>query len=140
MNHRASLAIVTFLASVLAFTLAAVSACSRSEPAPAASNAPVETYTSRGKIVALPDPKGALLQIHHEEIPTFKAKDGRVVGMKQMIMPFPLASAAVLGDLKPGDAVEFTFTVDWSRTPPQEITIIKPLADASTLQISEERQ
>ena len=140
MNLRASLAVVTLLASVLAFTLAAVSACSRSEPAPSASNAPVETYASRGKIVVLPDPKGALLQIHHEEISTFKAKDGRVVGMKQMIMPFPLASAAVLGDLKPGDAVEFTFTVDWSRTPPQEITIIKPLADASTLQISEERQ
>ncbi|MFO0834793.1 MAG: copper-binding protein [Phycisphaerales bacterium] len=128
------------IAAALMLAAAAIPACSKSEPAPAATNVPVETYSSRGKIVALPDPKGALLQIHHEEIPTFKAKDGRVIGMKQMIMPFPLASATALGDLKTGDAVEFTFTVDWSRTPPQEITIIKPLADASTLQITEERQ
>ncbi len=130
-------AALTLAAGSLTITLPG---CSKSDPAPAASNAPAETYSSRGKIVSLPDPKGALLQIHHEEIPTFKSKDGRVVGMKQMIMPFPLPSGAALGDLKPGDAVEFTFTVDWSRTPPQEITIIKPLADASTLQISEERQ
>ncbi|MCC6970800.1 MAG: copper-binding protein [Phycisphaerales bacterium] len=127
----------TFAALMLA---AAVPACSKSDPSPAASTAPVETYASRGKIVALPDPKGALLQVHHEEIPTFKAKDGRAVGMKQMIMPFPLASGVLPGDLKPGDAVEFTFTVDWSRTPPQEITIIKRLDDPSTLRISEERQ
>ncbi|MCC6230551.1 MAG: copper-binding protein [Phycisphaerales bacterium] len=127
---------------VTAFALAmsVVPACSKESPATAASNVPVETYSSRGKVVALPDPKGALLQIHHEEIPTFKAKDGRVIGMKQMIMPFPLTSGVSLGELKPGDAVEFTFTVDWSRTPPQEITIIKRLEDASTLQISEERQ
>lgn len=128
---------IALAATSLTITLPA---CSKNEPAPAATNVSVETYSSRGKVVSLPDPKGALLQIHHEEIPTFKAKDGRVIGMKQMIMPFPLASAAALGDLKPGDAVEFTFTVDWSRTPPQEITIIKRLADASTLQISEERQ
>lgn len=135
MRQHTFIVSLVLAAGSLAGTLAA---CSRSSPAPAAS-APVETYASRGKIVALPDPKGALLQIHHEEIPTFKSKDGRVIGMKHMIMPFALASEAALGDLRPGDAVEFTFTIDWTRTPPQQITIIKRLDPATPLHISEER-
>ena len=128
------------IASVLSLSALLLGApgCSKSEPA--VSVAPVETYASRGRIVALPDPKGALFQVHHEEIPGFKAKDGRVVGMKQMIMPFALNPSASLGDLKAGDAVEFTFTVDWARTPPQEITIVARLPEGATLNISSERE
>lgn len=140
-HHMLTHRVLVCLALSAASITAGLGACSKNEPAPAAqANAPVETYSCRGKIVALPDAKGAMLQIHHEAIPTFKSKSGETIGMKQMIMPFGLAPAMSLADFKQGDAVEFTFTVDWSRTPPQELTTIKRLDDASTLNISSERE
>jgi len=112
-------------ALLLALALpAAISApgCEREAPAPAPAPAaaptaspdagPAATYEIRGVIVELPDVKkpSSNLSIHHEAIPSFTA-NGKVVGMAEMTMPFPLAPGVSLEGLAVGDVVSFTMEV-----------------------------
>jgi len=111
-------------------------------PAPAQSeggapnaNAPEaqQSYTVRGRVISLPSSNGKQpFEIHHEEIPGFVGKSGAVVGMKEMIMPFPdLAPGVTLDGLAAGDLVEFVFEVRWNAPPRTLVTRISKLpADA----------
>lgn len=75
------------------------------------------SYTLRGIIDTLPQTTGPdkYIKIHHEALPDFKNKEGKVVGMPEMIMDFEqLAPDVRLTDFKVGDIVDFTFEVRWS--------------------------
>lgn len=99
-------------------------------------NAPVETYTTRGVVVALPDPKrkgSPDLELHHESVPSLKDRDGTVVGMGEMTMPFPLAEGVTLEGVSVGDKLEVTFSVDWSRAPVHRVTAWKKLPPETEL-------
>ncbi len=80
---------------------------------------PDQTYTVRGEVTMLPveGDKRTELKVHHEAIPTFKNKDGKVVGMSAMTMEFPPAKGVDLSKLKKGDKVSMTFSVWWGNSP-----------------------
>ncbi|MCL4222158.1 MAG: copper-binding protein [Phycisphaerales bacterium] len=94
---------------------------------------PSETYTVRGIIQTMPDPADprAQLMIHHEHIPDFKGKSGKlhvyddgVTGMKAMVMPFDtLGPNVVLEQFQVGDKVEFVLNV--AREPSMSMAIVK---------------
>jgi len=91
---------------------ALLTGCRGKAPVPA-----VDTYTARGVVEKLPlaDGRDRDLYIHHAPIPSFRDEHGQVVGMMSMTMPFPLASGVSLAGIRPGDPVEFTFTVSWRK-------------------------
>ncbi len=102
----------------------------------------VETYDVRGRIVQLPveGRPAMVLQIDHEHIPNFKDKTGKVtvnsdgsLGMKRMIMPFPVAVGVSLEGLSIGDKVQFTFEVNWGGSPTYQVTAISPLPPETEL-------
>lgn len=97
----------------------------RSPAKPASPAIPSKSYTVRGVIEALPvpDKPGTQLIIHHQEIPDFVHRDGRI-GMKAMGMPFPLGDGVGVEGLAIGDPVEFEFTVDWASSEGYWITRI----------------
>lgn len=76
------------------------------------SRLPVDSYTARGEVEQLPDPKDPRLElmIHHEAIPEFRG-EGADRGMASMSMPFPVRKGVSLADLGVGDKVEFSFEV-----------------------------
>lgn len=91
------------------------------------------TYTVRGEVASLPGIDGDSIKLHHERIPTFASKDGKVgkdsqgkPGMKPMVMPFGKAPSVSYEGLKVGDKVSATFEVNWSaERPDQRIVITK---------------
>jgi len=85
-----------------------------------------QVYTVRGRIETLPvkDQPASELTILHEPIPTFVNKDGHVVGMDSMAMPFSPAPGVSLDGLAVGDQVEFTFEVRWKSRPFSRMTSI----------------
>lgn len=91
-------------------------ACTESAETPdAPGEATVTTYQTRGEIVALTAAEGenASLSIRHEAIPDFADRDGHVVGMDAMTMPFPPADGLDLAGFAVGDKVAVTFDVTW---------------------------
>jgi len=109
----------------------------------ASSDTPVQTYTVRGEIVGLPakDRPFDELQIHHEAIPNFADRNGKVMenskgmkGMMAMTMPYPVAKGVSLDGYKIGDKIEFTFQVTWGEDyPTYAITKITKLPPDTTL-------
>jgi Cu/Ag efflux protein CusF len=89
--------------------------CRRDAP-PAAAGA-VDLYNVRGEIVRLPDPAAPApeMSIRHEAIPDFRDRNGAVVGMQAMVMPFRVGSDVSLEGLEPGDKILFRFAMDWQR-------------------------
>lgn len=116
----------------------AVLSCSRTPPLPPAE----QTYTIRGLITSLPSPQkpASELLIRHEPVPTFVGRDGRIVGMESMEMPFSPAKGLSLSGLHVGQPVEFTLEVRW--TPPARMTLtrIAPLPAGTTLDLGATRQ
>ena len=109
------------------------------KPAPPAALAPADqVYTVRGRVERLPQGPRALA-IQHERIADFQNIDGKVIGMKEMVMDFadlsPEAQAALPG-LAPGDAVEFVFEVRWKSDPRSRVTSITKLAPGTPLSIT----
>jgi hypothetical protein len=98
---------------ILTFALVLLFACSTSE-------APAQ-YTVRGKIVGV----GAKLDIHHEAIPTYKHRDGKVRGMASMVMSF--APNEKTPPVVVGDLVTMTFTVHWDSDPGTRIVTLEKL-------------
>lgn len=107
---------------------------SNAEPKPAAPAASTNpTYTTRGEIITLPGLEGDSIKLHHERIPTFANKDGKVgkdsqgkPGMKPMVMPFGKAPSVSYEGFKVGDKVAVVFEVNWSaERPDQRIVITK---------------
>lgn len=89
------------------------------------------TYSTRAQVIALPGPNRAkqFLQLHHEVIPEFANRDGKVVGMKEMIMDFPdVARGDLVKGINVGDFVRVTFEVRWKNSPRTLITAIEPLS------------
>jgi Cu/Ag efflux protein CusF len=105
------------LAAGLLLALAAAPACKGgSGGGEAASSAP-RRYTVRGEVVTLPAAGAGARQIalRHEAIPDFADRDGKVVGMGSMIMPFDLDAGVSVEGLREGDPVEVVLAVDWAR-------------------------
>lgn len=98
----------------------ALGGCGRDVPRSVA-----DVYTVRGVVEKLPQAEGPDrdLYLHHAPIPSFRDERGMVVGMMSMTMPFPVATGVSLAGIAPGDAIEFTFTVNWKR--PTEYQIIR---------------
>lgn len=129
------------LAAIVATGAGLVAGCDR-KPAVAPTASSVESYTVRGRIVQLPveGRPATVLQIDHEHIPDFKDKTGQVtvnrdgsLGMKRMIMPFPVAQGVSLDGLSIGDKVEFTFEVNWHGSPIYQVTAIRHLPPETEL-------
>lgn len=107
------------LALAIAF-LVGVVACSEKR---------VERYTVNGKIVAL---AADSIDIHHEAIPTYKHRDGKVKGMESMVMGFaPVAKD--LPAVAPGDLVRVTFSVHWDSKPGLRIEAMEKLPPETKL-------
>lgn len=117
---------------------AALPACSR-EPQQAAApqTPPGQVYTLRGRITSLPVPGQPLtnLSIMHEALPSFVNKDGKVVGMPVMDMPFSPAPGLSLEGLSVGDPVEFTFEMRWHGQPRSQLTRIAKLPPDTALDL-----
>lgn len=93
-------------------------------------------HTVRGQVRQLPDPAnpaGGGLFVSHEAIDDWVGRDGTVVGMDPMTMPFPVAEGVPLEGLQPGDVIEFTLHADWEASPPVEITAIRKLPPGTKL-------
>lgn len=93
------------------------------------------TYTTRGQVVQLPDPAnpGTGLTLNHEAIDQFMDRQGEIVGMDPMSMPFPVAKDVPLDRLQVGDVIEFKLHVDWGGDPEVEITEIRELPPGTKL-------
>jgi hypothetical protein len=106
----------TLAIAILIPLLTVLAACGGGQREPAAE---ARLYEVHGVIEQLPDPAqpGSELQIRHEAIPTFMSSDNKVVGMKAMTMPFPVADGVSLQDLNVGDSVAFSLEVQWDRSP-----------------------
>ncbi len=102
---------------------------------PDAPPAAPDAYETRGLVRQVPSAErpGSELHLHHEAIPDFKDAGGEVVGMDAMAMPFPVAEAAMLDGLAPGDKVVFTFEVRWEGVDPLRITRLEKLPPETRL-------
>lgn len=108
MSQRfASVVVAGVLAAAVA---AAFGGCGRKVPVSVA-----DVYAVRGVVEKLPQAEGPDrdLYIHHARIPNFRDEHGKVVGMRSMTMPFPVADGVSLAGIAPGDPVEFTFAIAW---------------------------
>jgi Cu/Ag efflux protein CusF len=94
-----------------------------------------QVYTVRGIIKSLPTEgeRGSELRIHHEAIPNFVQRSGKVTGMSEMTMPFYLAEKELIKDLAVGDEVSFTLEVRWQEKPFDKITRIEKLPAGSVM-------
>lgn len=98
----------------------------------------IKTYVTRGIITELPDGTSKrYLTVHHETIEFFEDRTGSVVGMKEMIMPFPDLAVDLEG-FEVGQAVELTFEVRWNQPPRTLVTSIVKLNKDTTLKLSPE--
>lgn len=113
------------VAGVLAVAVsAAFGGCGRKAPVSVA-----DVYTVRGVVEKLPQAGGQDrdLYIHHAPIPDFRDEHGKVVGMRSMTMPFPVAEGVSLAGLAPGDPVEFTFAISWKQPAGYQVVRIRKL-------------
>ncbi len=127
------------VATLVVSAAVALPACKKAAETPTAKSSmnalahPSETYTVRGIIetLPLPDDPRTQLNIHHEHIPDFKGKSGKlhayddgVTGMKAMIMAFDtLGPNVMLDQFQVGDKVEFVLNV--AREPTMSMAIVK---------------
>lgn len=100
---------------VLAASL--LTACGKQEPATIEVDPTVRSYTTRGTLLAPPDPDSdkPVASIRHEAVPDFVAIDGEVSTMKEMTMGFPVQPGVSFTGLEYLSPIEFTFEVDYSR-------------------------
>ncbi len=113
--------------------VAAMISCSRQPALPP----PDQVYTVRGLIASLPTPDkpASELTIRHEPVPTFVNREGKVVGMDSMEMPFTPARGVSLSGLAVGDPVEFTFEVRWTQSPFSLLTRIAKLPAGTRIEL-----
>lgn len=98
---------------------------------PAVLAPPDQTYTVAGTIEQLPG-EGRPLIVHHEAIPEFVGKDGRIVGMREMSMEFAHVAPEVdMAACKVGDRVMMTFEVRWATMPRARVTALVPRVEPS---------
>ncbi|HEX2224507.1 MAG TPA: copper-binding protein [Thermoanaerobaculia bacterium] len=98
----------------------------------------VKEYTVRGQVEKLPEGEGTpLLGLRHEAIDDYTSRDGRVMGMDAMSMPFVVGDGASLEGVAVGDVIEFKLRVDWEAEEPIEITEIRELPPGTRLTFRE---
>ncbi len=93
----------------------------------------VQRYTVRGKIRQLPTTPSGEVFIRHEPIPAYRDRDGRVVGMHAMTMPFWLGEGVSLQGYEVNDTVEFVLESQWAPTPIDRIVSIRKLGDLTPI-------
>lgn len=93
------------------------------------------TYTVRGQVTQLPDPNnpGTGLYLNHEAIDDFVSRDGEMVGMDPMTMPFQVDEEVPLEGIGVGDVVEIELHVDWGAETEAEIVGIRELPPGTKL-------
>lgn len=116
-------------AFLILLTLLSLTACSAREDSG-------RTYTVRGQVTQLPDPgnPGTGLYVNHEAIDQFMSRDGEIVGMDPMSMPFQVDEKVPLQDIQVGDVIEFDLRVDWGGDTEVEIVRIQELPPGTKLQ------
>jgi Cu/Ag efflux protein CusF len=105
-------------------------------PAAPAAAAP-DRYTLKGIVKSI-NAAEREVNILHQAIPTFKNRDGEVVGMMSMVMPFGVAEGVDLGPLKPGQKIEFTFEMLWKGKAPNQITQVTVLPETEEIKFGGE--
>ncbi len=103
--------------------LAVLAACKKDAPAAEKH----DRYTVKGTVKSVTAAANRVV-IAHEEIPSFKDREGQAVGMMAMSMPFAVEKSVDLSNLAPGTRVEFTFETRWKDANPVHIVELKPLA------------
>jgi Cu/Ag efflux protein CusF len=106
-------------------------------PTPAQNAQTPDVYVVRGVVKKLPkadDPRSAFA-VHHEAIPTFKGKDGTVVGMHEMTMEFPLGPGVTTDGLAIGQSISLTFEVLTGPSMKYYVTKIEPLPEGTKLEL-----
>jgi Cu/Ag efflux protein CusF len=109
--------------------------CDR-KPAETALPPPDQTYTTRGRVEGLPSDGDNNVRIMHERIPDFVSREGKVIGMNAMQMPFAPAEGLALEGIDVGDKVEFTFEVRWKARPFSRLVRIAELPPETELDFS----
>lgn len=98
----------------------------------------IALYTLRGRIEQLPasDQPAAQLVVHHEPLPSFRS-GGKVIGMRSMRMPFPVASNVPLDGFRVGQPIEMTLEVEYDpdNQTPTGIQVTKMVALAEGTQL-----
>lgn len=121
------------LPAVILLFLAA-GACDRK--ASVALGPPDAIYEVRGVIVALPQQThSGEMRVHHEAIPNFTNRHGKVIGMQSMTMPFPLAPDVSTDSLQLGDKIQFRLEVRWNEGPTIRISKIELLPGSTPLDL-----
>ena len=85
-----------------------------------------ERYTVNGKVVGIGATATDKIDIHHEAIPTYKHRDGKIRGMASMVMSFA-PTAKNLPTVVVGDLVRVTFSVHWDSDPGTRIEAMEKL-------------
>ncbi len=128
MNARVPLLVL------LPFFLLSLAGCSGGSKA--GENAKV--YTVRGQVEKLPEGEGTpMLSLRHEAIDDYASRDGQVMGMDSMSMPFVVGGEASTEGIAVGDVIEFKLRVDWEAEEPVEITEIRELPPGTRLTFRE---
>lgn len=91
------------------------------------------TYTVRAEVAVLPGIESSTIRLHHERIPNFANRAGKVgtdsqgkPGMKPMTMSFAKGADVSYEGLKVGDKVEVITEMNWEAPLPDErIVIVK---------------
>lgn len=103
-------------------------------PEPVASAPAKQTYTVRAEVDTLPGIESSVLRLHHERIPTFASKDGKIgtdsqgkPGMKPMTMGFAKGPGVSYDGLKAGDKIEVVVEMNWEAPLPDERIVITKL-------------
>lgn len=120
------------VSAILALALVAALGCGER---PAGSAEPGHTYTVRGQVTQLPDPRspGSGLYVSHEPVDNYVGRSGEVEGMDSMNMPFLVAEGVSLDEIAPGDVIEFDLHVDWQADRSVEITRVRELPPGTKL-------
>jgi hypothetical protein len=122
------------IAALLGAIVVLFSACSRRPSDPPLPRAD-QTYTVRGLVESILEPgkPASEFTVKHEPIDNFVDKEGQVVGMGSMAMPFTPAKGLSFQGLRPGDKVELTFEIRWKGNPYMQITHIAKLPPDTSL-------
>ena len=105
-----------------------------------ASPAADAAYTVRGEIARLPTEPGGDVSIRHESIPEFRDREGKVVGMMAMVMPFDVEPDGTLTGLAAGDRVEFRLELRWNAAgSPARVGDFRRLPPGTRLEFDEDQ-
>ena len=98
------------------------------------------SYRVRGEIARLPSEPGGDVSIRHESIPEFRDREGKVVGMMAMVMPFEVEPDGSLAGLAAGDRVEFRLELRWNAAgSPARVGAFRRLPSGTRLEFDEDQ-